>query len=131
MLLLILLIFLRHIAVPANLSRVNLWSAGSIATPSGRLGMIQCHGIGVFHSDEGWAVETHTYIRIPSFIHMTKVINLRAARKRVARLQAEQHAAERRTQYGMSKAERLVVESRGNKAERDLDDHRIENGEGR
>jgi len=62
---------------------------------------------------------------------MTKVINLRAARKRTARLQDEQRAAERRAQYGMSKAERLLVKSRGNKAERDLDVHRIENGEGR
>jgi hypothetical protein len=62
---------------------------------------------------------------------MTKVINLRAARKRTARLQAEQRAAERRAHYGMSKAERLLVKSRGNKAERDLAVHRIENGEGR
>ncbi|HEY0568097.1 MAG TPA: DUF4169 family protein [Xanthobacteraceae bacterium] len=62
---------------------------------------------------------------------MTKVINLRAARKRAARLQGEQRAAENRAQYGMSKAERLLVKSRGNKAERDLDVHRIENGEGR
>ncbi|HEY2135641.1 MAG TPA: DUF4169 family protein [Xanthobacteraceae bacterium] len=62
---------------------------------------------------------------------MTKVINLRTARKRAARLQDEQHAAARRAQYGTSKAERLLVKSRGNKAERDLDDRRIENGEGR
>jgi hypothetical protein len=93
--------------------------------------MIQCHGIGVFDSDEGTSVPTHACIRIPSFIHMTKVINLRAARKRAARLQGEQRAAENRAQYGMSKAERLLVKSRGNKAERDLDVHRIENGEGR
>jgi hypothetical protein len=93
--------------------------------------MSQCHGIGVFDSDEGTSVPTHACIRIPSFIHMTKVINLRAARKRTARLQAEQRAAERRAHFGMSKAERLLVESRGNKAKRDLDVHRIGNGEGR
>jgi hypothetical protein len=93
--------------------------------------MIQRHGIGVIHSDELGVSPDHTCIRIPLSVHMTKVINLRTVRKRAARLQAEQRAAERRSQYGMSKAERLLVESRGNKAKRDLDVHRIGNGEGR
>jgi hypothetical protein len=62
---------------------------------------------------------------------MAKVINLRTVRKRVARLQDGQHAAERRAHYGMSKAERLLVKARDDKARRKLDDHQIEKGEGR
>ena len=62
---------------------------------------------------------------------MAKVINLRAVRKRVARLRGGQHAAEHRARYGMSKAERLLAKARDEKARRDLDDHQIEKGEGR
>ena len=62
---------------------------------------------------------------------MAKVINLRAVRKRVARLQEGQHAAERRDRYGMTKAERDLVQARDDKARRNLDDHQIEKGEGR
>lgn len=62
---------------------------------------------------------------------MAKVINLRAVRKRVARLHDEQNAAERRARYGMSKAERLLAEARDEKARQNLDDHRIGKGEGR
>jgi len=62
---------------------------------------------------------------------MAKVINLRAVRKRVARLQDGQHAAERRAHYGMPKAERDLVKAREEKARQDLDDHQIEKGEGR
>jgi hypothetical protein len=93
--------------------------------------MIQCHGIGVIHPDEWISPDPHTSIRIPSSIRMAKVINLRAARKRAARLQEEQRAAERRAQFGMSKAERLLVEARGEKARREVDGHWIGNGEGR
>jgi hypothetical protein len=62
---------------------------------------------------------------------MAKVINLRVVRKRVARLQEGQHATERRARYGMTKAERHLVEARDDKARRNLDDHQIEKGEGR
>ncbi len=62
---------------------------------------------------------------------MAKVINLRAVRKRVVRLQGEQTAAERRARYGMSKAERILAKSRDEKARRTLDEHRIGKGEGR
>ena len=62
---------------------------------------------------------------------MAKVINLRAARKRAARLLDGQRAAERRAQYGVPKAERLLAEAQGEKARKDVDGHRIGNGEGR
>jgi hypothetical protein len=62
---------------------------------------------------------------------MAKVINLRAARKRAARLQNEQHAAERRAEFGVPKAERLLVKARTDKARREIEGHRIGNGEGR
>jgi hypothetical protein len=62
---------------------------------------------------------------------MAKIINLRAARKRVARLLDGQRAAERRAQYGVPKAERTLAEAQGEKARKDIDGHRIGNGEGR
>ena len=93
--------------------------------------MIQCHGIGVIQLDEWVSPDPHTCIQIPSSIHMAKVINLRVARKRAARLQEEQRAAERRAQFGMPKAERLLAKARGEKARRDVDGHWIGNGEGR
>ena len=62
---------------------------------------------------------------------MAKVVNLRAARKRAVRLQEEQRAVQRRAQFGMPKAERLLVKARGEKARREVDGHRMGNGEGR
>lgn len=93
--------------------------------------MIQRHGIGVIHSDEWVSPDPHTSILLPSTVQMAKVINLRAARKRAARVQDEQRATERRAQYGVPKAERLLVKARTDKARREVDDHRIGNGEGR
>ena len=93
--------------------------------------MIQRHGIGVIGTDEWISPDPHRSIRTPSFIQMAKVINLRAARKRAARLQNEQRAAERRAQYGVPKAERLLVKARADKVLRVIEGHRIENGEGR
>ena len=93
--------------------------------------MIQRHGIGVIGTDEWISPNPHRSIRTPSIIQMAKVINLRAARKRAARLQGEQRAAERRAQYGVPKAERLLGKARVDKALRVIDGHRIENGEGR
>jgi len=93
--------------------------------------MIQRHGIGVIGTD-GWvSPDPRRSIQIPSIVQMAKVINLRAARKRAARLQDEQRAAERRAQYGVPKGERLLVKARVDKAGRDVEGHRIENGEGR
>ncbi|HEU5274238.1 MAG TPA: DUF4169 family protein [Xanthobacteraceae bacterium] len=62
---------------------------------------------------------------------MAKVINLRAVRKRLARLQGEQDAAERRAQFGVPKAERRLAKAQDEKARRNLDDHQIGKGEGR
>jgi hypothetical protein len=95
------------------------------------LPMIQRHGIGVIHTDEWVSPDPHTCIRLPLTIHMAKVVNLRAARKRAVRLQDEQRAAERRAQFGLTKAERLLAKARTDKARREVDDHRIGNGEGR
>lgn len=93
--------------------------------------MIQCHGIGVIQLDEWVSPDPHTSIQIPSSVHMAKVTNLRLARKRAARLQEEQRAAERRVEFGRPKAERLLVKAQGEKARRDVDGHWIGNGEGR
>ena len=93
--------------------------------------MIQCHGIGVIQLDEWVSPDPHTSIQVPYFAHMAKVLNLRAARKRAARLQDGQRAAERRAQFGRPKAERLLAKARGEKARRDVDGHWIGNGEGR
>ena len=93
--------------------------------------MIQCHGIGVIQLDDWVSPDPVTSIQVPSFVHMTKVINLRLVRKRAARLREEQRAVERRAQFGKPKAERLLVKAQGEKARREVDGHRIENGEGR
>jgi len=93
--------------------------------------MIQRHGIGVIGTD-GWvSPDPHRSIQTPSIVQMAKVINLRAARKRAARLQDEQRATERRAQFGVPKAEKLLVKARANKARREIEGHRVENGEGR
>jgi hypothetical protein len=62
---------------------------------------------------------------------MAKIINLRTARKRAQRLQDGQRSAERRVEYGVPKAEKILAKARGQKARKDLDGHWIGNGEGR
>lgn len=61
---------------------------------------------------------------------MSNLVNLRTARKRAKRRQAEQAAASRRLVHGRSKAERALEQSRNDKAQRSLDQHRIETGDG-
>jgi hypothetical protein len=61
---------------------------------------------------------------------MGPVVNLRTARKRAKRRQAEQEAASRRLVHGRSKAERNLEQSRSDKAQRSLDQHRIDTGDG-
>jgi hypothetical protein len=61
---------------------------------------------------------------------MSPVINLRTARKRAKRRQAEQEAAARRLVHGKSKAERNLERSRRDKAESTLDQHRVKTGDG-
>ena len=61
---------------------------------------------------------------------MGDLINLRTARKRAKRRQAEQEAASNRLLHGRSKSERALEQSRSKKDHRHLDQHRIETGEG-
>lgn len=61
---------------------------------------------------------------------MGDVVNLRTARKRAKRLEAEQKAAASRLAHGQTKADRTATRSRNDKAQRSLDLHRVETGEG-
>ena len=60
---------------------------------------------------------------------MGDIVNLRTARKQAKRRQAEQEAAAQRLVHGRGKAERTLQQSRSDKAQKDLDRHRIERGE--
>lgn len=89
--------------------------------------MIQCRGISVINADIG---PIGQIIWIPSsLVEMENVVNLRTARKRRGRRQQAAQAAENRAAYGQSKAERRQREGQELKASRDLDAHRIANGE--
>jgi hypothetical protein len=61
---------------------------------------------------------------------MGDIVNLRTARKRAKRLEAEQNAASSRLAHGRSKAERALEQSRGDQARKSLAQHRIETGDG-
>jgi hypothetical protein len=61
---------------------------------------------------------------------MSDLVNLRTARKRAKRRQAEQLAASHRLAHGRSKAQHAVEQSRSDKAGKALDQHRIETGDG-
>jgi hypothetical protein len=61
---------------------------------------------------------------------MGDLLNLRIARKRAKRREAEQEAARRRVAFGLSKAERKLARAKSDKAQKDLDHRRIETGEG-
>ena len=69
-------------------------------------------------------------IRLPPKHFMGDLVNLRTARKRAKRQQAEQQAASNRLAHGRSKAERAVLRLRSDKARQSLDRHRIETGDG-
>jgi hypothetical protein len=60
---------------------------------------------------------------------MADVVNLRTARKRAQKQQAEKDAAKNRLAHGRSKSERKLDAVCRVKASRDLDLHRIETGE--
>jgi hypothetical protein len=55
---------------------------------------------------------------------MADIVNLRTARKRSKKQQAEKRAAENRLSHGRSKSERNLVDARSAKTRRDLDQHR-------
>jgi hypothetical protein len=54
------------------------------------------------------------------------IINLRQARKRKTRTEADTRAAENRRSFGRSKAERADGEARAKAARRHLDAHRLD-----
>lgn len=58
-----------------------------------------------------------------------KVINLRAARKRKARDQAVDQAAENRRKFGRTKGEKTREQREGEKSDRLLDGHLIDRPE--
>ncbi|HEX4041401.1 MAG TPA: DUF4169 family protein [Xanthobacteraceae bacterium] len=61
---------------------------------------------------------------------MAPIVNLRSARKRAKRLKAEQDAAANRLAYGRPKAAQNLERVSRDKAQKGLDQHRIETGDG-
>jgi hypothetical protein len=62
---------------------------------------------------------------------MAELINLRTARKQAKRRQDAEHAQAHRAAYGQPKRLRKLEAALQEKADRDLDKHRIEKGDGR
>jgi Domain of unknown function (DUF4169) len=62
---------------------------------------------------------------------MGDVVNLRTARKRAKRRNAEQTAAASRSAHGRTKTERTETRLRNDQGNRSLDRHRIETGDKR
>jgi Domain of unknown function (DUF4169) len=58
------------------------------------------------------------------------IVNLRLIRKRANREQAAQQTAERRSVHGLPKVKRALSTALRDKADRDLDRHRIDEGTG-
>lgn len=56
---------------------------------------------------------------------MAEIINLRLARKRKARDVAADAAAQARAMHGLSKAEKTLARARAEKAEREVEAHRL------
>jgi Domain of unknown function (DUF4169) len=61
---------------------------------------------------------------------MATIVNLRTARKRSKRCQAEAEAAANRLAHGRPKAGQNLERVRRDKERRSLDQHRIETGDG-
>jgi hypothetical protein len=68
-------------------------------------------------------------IRLPPSYLMGNIVNLRTARKRAKRREAEEKAAANRLAHGRTKADRTATQSRNDKAQRSLDQHRVETGD--
>ena len=62
---------------------------------------------------------------------MADIVNLRMARKRAARDNAERMAAEQRLAHGVSKSERNKAAADRDKARQILDQHQIDTGDRR
>jgi hypothetical protein len=56
---------------------------------------------------------------------MADIVNLRRARKQASRQRDDETAAAQRAAHGVTKAERQANKARRNKAERDLERHRL------
>jgi hypothetical protein len=63
-------------------------------------------------------------------LHMGHVVNLRTVRKQAKRRRVEQEAARNRLAHGRPKNERSLQRSQSDKARKDLEQHRIERGDG-
>ncbi|AMJ60611.1 DUF4169 family protein [Bosea sp. PAMC 26642] len=61
---------------------------------------------------------------------MAEIVNLRRARKQRARQDAEAQAQQNRLTFGRTKAERRITEATREKAERDLEGHRLPDDDG-
>jgi hypothetical protein len=70
-----------------------------------------------------------TFITGTAELGMGDVVNLRRARKHVKRQLAEQRAVANRLLHGQSKSERARHTAIDEKAQRDLERHRIETGD--
>lgn len=62
---------------------------------------------------------------------MAKLVNLRTARKRAKRRADEQRADANRLAHGQPNHQRKLEDAQQTKANRDLDHHRIDMGDGR
>ncbi len=62
---------------------------------------------------------------------MAELVNLRTARKRVKRREDDQRAHANRLAHGQPNHQRKLEEAQHTKANRDLDRHRIDIGDGR
>jgi hypothetical protein len=62
---------------------------------------------------------------------VAEIVNLRTARKRAAREAARQAGDEGAARHGRTKTEKALERARAEKAARDLEAHRREDGDGR
>ncbi len=62
---------------------------------------------------------------------MAKLVNLRTVRKQAKRKQDEAQSSANRLAYGQPKTARKLAVAQEAKASRDLDNHRIDKGDGR
>jgi hypothetical protein len=60
---------------------------------------------------------------------MGQVVNLRTVRKRAARDKAAEQAAARRMQHGRPNSEQSLQAAQSERAQRNLDGHRIDTGD--
>lgn len=114
-------------------------AAGIVTLPSGTLvsrpcslpvGVIQSPCTGVLLADLAGLDGLNPHYLVTAEHLMGDLVNLRNARKRQKRRQAEQVAAGNRLSYGRTKAERTQTRSDSDKAQRSLDQHRVETGDG-